>query len=208
MQNIAIIDRYVWAKYTFFRWRCSLALTKKLGLAFTMALLTGLMAQVKIFLPFSPVPITGQVFAVLMSGVICGGVFGSLSQVIYITLGIIGIPWFACSSQSSYLLTSPTAGYLIGFIVAPMLIGRYTDNYIGARKFLPQLKLMILGVGVIYIFGAINLALVMKLGLWETLAKGVVPFVIIDLIKAILAASASWAMLPQSSYNAETDREK
>lgn len=209
MQEIAIMDRYFKTRYIFFKWRYNLTLVNKLGLAFTMAFLTGLMAQIRIYLPFSPVPITGQVFAVLLSGVICGGVFGSISQLIYISLGIAGLPWFAAFSPSSgYLFTSPTGGYLIGFVIAPILVGRYTDRYISARSFFSQIKLMMLGVGIIYISGATVLALVMRFNLWQTLLKGVIPFVLIDLMKATLAALASSAILPRTSYNGEIDKNK
>lgn len=207
MQAMAITDNYFKARYAFFKWRYSLALVNKLCLAFAMAFLTGLMAQVRICLPFTPVPITGQVFAVLLSGVICGGVFGSLSQIIYISLGIAGVPWFAAfSGACGNLFISPTGGYLIGFVIAPLLIGRYTDRYIHARTFLSQIKLMMSGVVVIYISGAAVLALGMRLSLWQTLLKGVIPFILVDLLKAALAAGASWAILPRTSYNGEIDR--
>ena len=172
-----------------------------------MALFTGLCAQIRIYLPFSPVPITGQVFAVLLSGVVCGGLFGSLSQLIYIGLGLAGLPWFAAFSPSSGpLFASATGGYLIGFAVAPLLIGGYTDRYIGSRGFFSQVKLMVLGVGIIYAFGAMVLAMVMRLTLWQALVQGVIPFIVIDLIKACLAASLSFAILPRSSYNGEIDK--
>ncbi len=202
------IDKYIATKYAFFKWRYNLILINKFGLALAMAVLTGLMAQIRIYLPFTPVPITGQVFAVLLSGVICGGAFGSLSQLIYIGLGVAGLPWFAALPTPGYLFTSPTGGYLIGFVIAPVLIGRYTDRYICARTFLAQLKIMMLGVGVIHFFGAIILALVMGFTLWQTLLKGVIPFILIDLIKAILAASISFTILPRVSYNGEIDRTK
>jgi len=207
MQATTIMDKYLTARYTFFKWRYSLSLVNKFGLAFAMAAFTGLLAQIRINLAFTPVPITAQVFAVLLSGVVCGGIFGSISQIIYIGLGIAGIPWFAAlSGHSGYFFASPTSGYLIGFVIAPLLIGRYTDRYIGARTFFSQIKLMMLGVGIIYLFGAIILAMVMKYSFWETLLKGVIPFVLIDLIKAALAACASWAILPRASYNGELDK--
>ena len=165
--------------------------------------------KVRIYLPFSPVPITGQVFAALLSGVICGGIFGSISQIIYIGLGIAGFNWFAAFSPSAgHLFTSPTGGYLIGFVIAPLVIGRYTDRYISARKFFSQIKLMMLGVGIIYIPGAIVLRLVMRLTLWQMLLQGVIPFILVDLIKAFLAASVSWAILPRASYNGEIDKKE
>ena len=204
-----VMDRYPSAKYNFFKWRYSLSWVNKLGLALSMAFLTGLTAQLRIYLPFTPVPITGQVFAVLLSGVVCGSVFGSFSQLIYLALGIAGLPWFATFSPStSHLFASATGGYLIGFVFAPLLIGYYTDSYIGARTLLSQTKLMMLGVGVIYALGATVLAVVMRLTLWQALIKGVIPFILVDLIKALLAALASWAILPHRSYNGEIDKKE
>ncbi len=207
MRSVALLNRYTEAKYTFFRWRYSLTLVNKFALALTMAFLTGLLAQIRIYLPFTPVPVTGQVFAVLLSGVICGGIFGSLSQLIYVGLGTIGFSWFATRTPGCiYFFTSPTAGYLIGFILAPLLIGRYTDRYISARTFFSQIKLMMLGVGIIYISGAVGLMLVMKFTFWQALLKGVLPFIVVDFIKAAVTASVSSVILPRASYNGEIDK--
>lgn len=137
---------------------------------------------------------------VLLSGILCGGTFGSVSQIIYIISGIMGIPWFAKGSSGLFTLLSPTGGYLIGFIIAPFIIGKYTDN-ITNRKFLSQVKLMMLGVSIIYLFGAISLSFTIKSRLWKTLIKGVFPFILIDLIKAILAAGISFSILPKLPYN-------
>lgn len=103
MHEITMVDKYCNARYLFFKWRYSLTLAKKIALAFGMACVTGLLAQVCIHLPFTPVPITGQVLGVLLSGVICGGTFGSISQVIYLGLGIVGVPWFAGGSLGQYI---------------------------------------------------------------------------------------------------------
>lgn len=206
MHEITMVDKYCNARYLFFKWRYSLTLAKKIALAFGMACVTGLLAQVCIHLPFTPVPITGQVLGVLLSGVICGGTFGSISQVIYLGLGIVGVPWFAGGASGNIFLFSASGGYLIGFVFAPLLIGKYTDRYIGARTFLSQLKFMMLGVGVIYLFGAIVLAFVIKAGFWETMIKGVIPFILVDLVKTAIAAGFSSLILPKASYNGEVDK--
>jgi biotin transport system substrate-specific component len=202
-----LANQYLRYRYLFFKWRCSLALLHKLCLAFCMACLTGLLAQIRVYLPFTPVPVTGQVLGVLLSGVICGGAFGAVSQIIYVGLGIFGVPWFAAGKGGiTYLLTSPTIGYLIGFIIVPLVIGGYTDKYIKARTFLSQMKLMLLGVSIIYFFGAIGLAISMKLGLYEVILKGVLPFIPLDLVKAAVASSISFSILPKTSYNDEIDK--
>ncbi|MBL7131112.1 MAG: biotin transporter BioY [Candidatus Omnitrophica bacterium] len=205
MQKVVVIDNYLKARFLFFKWRYSLTLVNKLTLSLAMAGITGLLAQICIPLPWTPVPITGQVLAVLLSGVVCGGVFGAFSQLLYVGLGLAGIPWFAGGTAGSLTLF-PTAGYFIGFIIAPLVIGRWTDRYIGARSFFSQLKLMMLGVGVIYLCGAVVLSLVIKSGLWETLLKGVIPFIFVDLVKASITAGLSFSILPKASYNGEIDK--
>lgn len=208
MQKITM-NNYNRAKYMFFRWRYSLTLLNKLGLAFGMAIITGLMAQVRIYLPFTPVPITGQVFAVLLSGVVCGGIFGSISQLIYIGLGIAGISWFAAFSPASgNLFFSPTGGYLIGFMLAPLLIGYYTDRHVGARGFLPQIKIMMLGVAIIHFCGALVLGWSMRLSPAQALLLGAAPFILVDLFKAALVALISWTILPRVPYNEEADKKE
>ncbi len=208
MQRAIIIDRYFKLRFLFFKWRCSLTLANKLTLSFAMACFTGLSAQIYIPLPFTPVPITGQVLAVLLSGVICGGAFGAVSQLFYVGLGLVGVPWFAGGTAGSLATFSPTYGYFIGFIIAPLVIGRWTDGHIESRGFFSQLKLMMLGVGIIYLCGAVVLSLAIKSGFWETLYKGVLPFVIVDLIKASATAGISFSILPKSSYNGEIDKAK
>lgn len=209
MQAVSTIDRYRLARYSFFKWRYASTLVEKLGLAFAMSCLTGLLAFIRIPLPFTPVPITGQVLGVLLSGVICGGIFGSISQVMYVGLGIAGISWFAGGATYSWnLLNQPTGGYLIGFMLAPLLIGRYTDRYVRSRNLLSQVKFMMFGTGIIYFCGAVVLSLSKNYGFQDTMLKGVLPFIFIDLIKAFIAAGASSSILPKASYNGETDRSK
>ncbi len=207
MQAVSVIDRYLVARYSFFKWRYSLDLVDKLVMAAGMACVTGLLALIRIPLPFTPVPVTGQVLGVLMSGVVCGGVFGSISQIIYVGLGIAGVPWFAGGTTCSWtIFVQPTGGYLIGFIIAPLIIGKYTDRYISARSFLPQIKYMMMGVGIIYLFGAVVLSLAIGSGFWETMVKGVAPFILVDLVKAAIAAGVSFSILPKASYNGEIDK--
>ena len=93
MSAIAL-DKWRLARYQAFRWRYELSGVQKLGLAVGMAVLTGLLAQVRASLPWTPVPITGQTLAVLLAGVMLGRWWGGISQTIYLGLGIAGVPWF------------------------------------------------------------------------------------------------------------------
>ncbi len=182
-----------------FAGRCELSAAGKLTLALGMAALTGLAAQVRIPLPFTPVPVTGQVFAALLAGVLLGGGWGALSQGLYVAAGAAGLPWFAGLTGGWGVLCGVTGGYLFGMVLAAGLIGRVSDRRPAFRRLPAQLGLMMAGVAVIYLCGALQFAAVMRTGLRETLLLAVAPFVLIDLAKAVLAASISTALLPKEA---------
>jgi len=192
-------------RYRAFCWRYELPAAGKVGLALGMAAITGALAQVRIPLPFTEVPITGQVLGVLLSGVLLGSFYGGLSQALYVGLGAAGIPWFARLTSGPRVLMGVTGGYLVGFVLAAEVIGHACDRYVCARRFWPQLALMAAGVALIYVCGAVHYSFVMRTGLWVTLAKAVVPFLPVDAAKAIIAASLGTGMLPKASYNGEVD---
>ena len=203
------IDR---SKYNLFRWRYELSIPKKVALAFGMACLTGLLAQVKFPLPWSPVPITAQTFAVLLAGVLLGRWWGGVSLAIFAGLGAVGVPWF--SGWASGLV--PTGGYIIGFILAALFLGHFTDTYVRSRSFLSMLGLMLFANFIlIYVPGLI------WLGLWlnvvagapaesfaALLGMGAIPFILGDITKAILAAAAARGVTPKQAYNGEIDKGK
>ncbi|MDI6689497.1 MAG: biotin transporter BioY [Actinomycetota bacterium] len=149
------------------------------------AALTAIGAWIRI--PIQPVPITFQVFFALLAGAILGAWLGALSQIIYILLGCIGCPVFAGGSSGLGVLFGPTGGYLFGFVIGAYLIGRM----VGIRQnpgYLWFLVSMLLGVAVIYLLGMIQLMMVTRMTFQKALAVGVLPFIGIDLIKAIVAA--------------------
>lgn len=203
----AYAERYRSWRWRAFRWCHELSAVQKIGLALGMAGITGLFAQIRIPLGFTPVPITGQVFAVLLSGVLLGSGFGAMSQVMYIALGACGVPWFqGWNGGLAYLAHFPTVGYLVGFVLAALLIGRLTERYVGARGFWPQLGLMLTGVAVIHLAGAVYFAAVMHTGPLTTMEMAVVPFIYLDIAKAAAVASIATALLPKTSYSDEVDR--
>jgi biotin transport system substrate-specific component len=207
MELVASINR---VKYDYFRWRYELSIPRKLVLALTVAGAIGLLAQVRFILPWSPVPITGQTFGVLLAGVLLGRWWGGISLAMYGGLGIAGIPWFAGWSSG----LGATGGYIIGFILAALFLGYFTDKYIRARSFTSMLGLMLVASFVIiYVPGLV------WLGLWlnatvgvesigAVLALGAAPFIIGDIIKAVLAVLAARGMTPKQAYNGEADQGK
>jgi biotin transport system substrate-specific component len=194
MQLTQAMRRY---KYLFFKRRDELCLSHKLGLALGFACLTGLAAQIRVPLPFTPVPVTGQVLAALLSGVVLGGCYGGLSQVFYLGLGAMGLPWFTGWGGGLAIITGVTGGYIIGFIPAALMIGWLTSRYASARRFYIQLLLMAIGVSIIYTFGAAQFAIVTSSGLLRTMKLAVLPFIPVDLMKAAVAASISASILPK-----------
>ncbi|MGD2175067.1 MAG: biotin transporter BioY, partial [Candidatus Brocadiaceae bacterium] len=87
--------------------------------------------------------------------------------------------------------------YLFGFVLAAALIGQVSESRVGARRFLPQIAVMAMGVAVIYACGTLHLAAVLRLGWREALSAGVLPFLGVDAVKALLAATVSTVLLPK-----------
>jgi len=194
------VEKYRTWRYDAFVWRDELSVTKKIALAVGIACVTGLLAQVRIPLAFTPVPITGQNVGVLASGVMLGPWFGALSMLFYIAIGACGVPWFQGGEGGmGYLLHSPTLGYLLAFVVVAFLIGRLTDRHLSLRGFWGQLWLMSTGMIIILALGASYLALTLHTTFDETMRMGVLPFLIGDMLKAILVAGAATAILPKAS---------
>ena len=197
-------------RYEIFAWRESKGIVTKLSLCFGMAALTGLLAGIRIPIPFTPVPITGQVLGVFLGSIYLGRFYGGLSQIFYVILGLCGIPWFAGWKSISIFqfLSVPSAGYIIGFIFAGFYLGSVVDRKIKNRFFLQQVWAMTIATLIIYLFGTLHLAIVLKLNFKQTIVMGVLPFILVDLLKAIITASLSYSILPKKSYNGELDRIK
>ncbi|MBD3182678.1 biotin transporter BioY [Candidatus Poribacteria bacterium] len=185
---------------SYIQWRDTLSLYHKLLLAFGFALLTGIAAQVRIPLPFTPVPVTLQVFMVLLSGTILGSFFGGASMLIYIISGTAGVPWFNGFAGGYGVISGITGGYIIGFIPAVMITGWLTDKYKNFGKVNAQLMLMSLGVFIIYAFGALHFSFVTRSGFTRTFTMAVLPFIPVDLIKATIAAGISASFLRKEGF--------
>ncbi|MDP6100046.1 MAG: biotin transporter BioY [Dehalococcoidia bacterium] len=205
MAVASYLERYRYRRYSLFRWRYKLGVSQKLGLALALAAVTGLVAQLRVPLPFTPVPITGQVFAVLLTGVLLGRWYGGLSMGLYAAIGGAGVGWFAGWNGGLSSLTGATGGYILGFVVAAFAIGWLTDRYVSVRSFFPLLVLMLIGVGIIYLFGAVWLSIVLGTSLTKTLSLAVLPFIPLDLAKAAAVAGVAYALLPKAAYNGEVD---
>lgn len=156
-----------------------------IGLVIGFSLLTAVMAKIAIQLPFTPVPITGQTFAVLLTGALLGSRLGAATMLTYIAEGSIGLPVFAPATPASY-------GYLAGFVAAAFIVGWLAER--GWSKDVARLlAAMVAGEVAIYVFGLAWLS--RYVGWGNVLAEGFFPFVIGDAIKLVAAAAivpAGW----------------
>ncbi|HOP46616.1 MAG TPA: biotin transporter BioY [Desulfobacteraceae bacterium] len=139
-----------------------------------------------IIIPIPPVPITLQTLFTALSGALLGGRLGALSQVIYVLLGIIGLPVFAGGKAGLGVLFGPTGGYLIGFIVGSYVIGKIIEIKKDAGIFLIAIS-MIIGFLVLYAIGILQLSVVAKLSFVKALSVGMIPFLIGDALKIAVA---------------------
>ena len=159
------------------------------------AAFVGLAAQVAVPLPFTPVPVTGQTFAVLMVGAALGTFRGLISMSIYLLAGLIGVPWFASGSAAySEGVLTPSFGYIVGFVLAGALVGRLAERG-WTRTPLRTTGMMVLGNLVIYTVGVTWLKVALSATWSDAIAWGLTPFLIGDAIKIALAAGlfpAAW----------------
>lgn len=159
-------------------------------------LFVALFAQIRIPLPFTPVPITGQTFAVLLVGSALGSLRGGASLALYVLLGGLGLPFYAGASSGWEVVQGATGGYLIGFIIAAWLTGFLAERG-WDRKVRSSIGAMLTGNVVIYLVGLPWLAWVLETNLTKTLEFGLYPFVPGDLFKlyvASLALPAAWKL--------------
>ncbi|MGY4707662.1 biotin transporter BioY [Candidatus Bipolaricaulota sp. J31] len=153
------------------------------------SLLTALAARFSLSLPFSPVPITGQTFAVLLVGALLGRYRGALSMGLYLLWGVLGLPVFAGGTGGLARLMGPTGGYLLGFVAAAWTTGFLAQRGWDRRTWSCILA-MALGNLVIYLFGLPWLAFFV--GVERAIPLGLLPFLPGDAVKLALAA----ALLP------------
>ncbi len=175
----------------------------KLFLALGMACLTGLLAQARIYLPWTPVPITGQTIAVMLAGMLLGKCWGGISMAIYGIMGIAGIPWLSGATSG----WGPTSGYLLGFILAALLIGHFSENYADNPDIIRLFVVMLMASFLVYIPGMLWLNLYLTLvkqqsaALLTSIQIGILPFISGDIIKAAVAAGIARILLPKNASN-------
>ncbi len=171
------------------------AITAALVVGF--ALLTAATAQIAIPLPFTPVPLSGQTFGVILAGAALGSAAGASSQLVYILMAGLGLPFWAGGDSGWQVMSGPTAGYIVGFVVAAFIIGKLAEHT-GDRNVGTAVPGILLGSMVILGLGTLWLSRVLGTGLWEAAELGLFPFIAGDTFKAVLAGvllPATWRLV-------------
>ena len=162
--------------------------TKQMVLIALMTAVTCVLGPLSIPLPFSPVPISLTNFAIFLAIFVLGMKSGTISFIIYLLLGAVGVPVFSSFRGGFQVLAGPTGGYLIGFIFLALIMGFALDHF--DRKLVPTIIGMIIGMAICYIFGTAWLAGQLGMSFVAALGVGVIPYLPGDTAKIIIAIIA------------------
>ena|SRR5258706_9014405 len=169
----------------------SLQTAEQAGAVLFVTILTAIAAQISVPLPFTPVPFTFQPMVVLIGAAALGARLGAASQVLYLALGLAGLPVFAASpalAQGAARLLGPTGGYLMSYPLAAFVAGALAERGFD-RRYLTAVLAMACGLTIIFAGGVFWLAaFVQARGLAAALAAGFYPFIAADFVKLLLAA--------------------
>lgn len=160
------------------------------------AAFTALAAQISFRIPPIAVPFTGSTMAVLLTGGVLGSRRGAASMLLYVLAGAIGLPIYAERSSGFDTFVGPTGGYLIGFIIAAFVVGKFAE--LRWDRTIPKSVVgFVLGSAIIYLFGVFGLMVNLDMSLGGAVTNGVVPFLAWDAIKATAAGlliPAAWKL--------------
>lgn len=162
--------------------------TKTMALIALMAAVTCILGPLSITIPISPVPISLTNLAVYFTVYVLGMKRGTISYLVYLFIGLVGLPVFSGFSGGAGKLFGPTGGYLIGFIFMALICGFFVEKW--SSKLYLHFAGMVLGTIVCYLFGTIWLAFQGNMDFYTALAAGVIPFLPGDLVKIIIALLA------------------
>ncbi len=170
----------------------ALRVAERAGAVALVTALTAAAAQISVPLPFTPVPFTFQPMVVLVGAMALGARLGMTSQLLYLALGIAGLPVFAMSPtlpQGAARLLGPTGGYLMAYPFAAYLVGALAERGFD-RRYLASVAAMVSGLAVVFASGILWLGVFMPRaqGLGAAIASGLLPFVVADLLKLLAAA--------------------
>jgi biotin transport system substrate-specific component len=172
---------------------------RTVALVVGFALLTAAAAQVAVPLPWTPVPLTGTTFAVLLAGATLGWKAGAASQLLYNLLALAGLPFYQDANSGWTYATGATGGYLVGFVVAAALVGLLAERH-QDRNVVTAIPAMLAGTALVYLFGVTWLGHVLGADATTALEKGMLPFVIGDTVKLLVAGAllpTAWRLAPK-----------
>jgi len=172
-----------------------LDLVRQVGVVIGFSLLTALSAQIVI--PVGAVPITGQTFAVLLTGALLGSRLGAITMIVYLLEGAIGLPFFSGGHGGILHLMGPTGGYLVAFPAGAFITGAFAEHG-WDRKFLTAAAAMAIGSLLIMLSGWLWFSLLMRTSPAITFFAFVLKFIPGDIIKISLAAAvlpSGWKLL-------------
>lgn len=148
-----------------------------------------LLAQISIPVPGSPVPVTGQTLAVLLIGTTYGARLGILTFATYLLAGVAGAPIFAGSTHGIEKVIGATGGYLVGMLVASLVLGYLADRK-ADQKFKTSFPALLLGDAIIFTFGLLWLQQTLNLSWSQTIAAGFTPFILGEVLKIAITATS------------------
>ncbi|GAA1799380.1 biotin transporter BioY [Actinomadura chokoriensis] len=169
------------------------SLARDAALVAGAAAFVGVAAQIAVPLPGTPVPVTGQTFAVLLAGAALGTGRAALGMLVYLLAGMAGVPWFTDGTSGAGF---PTLGYIIGFIAAAAVVGRLAEHG-GDRTPLRTVGTMLVGTAIMYAAGVPYLMAALHVDLAKAVDLGMTPFLAGDALKVLLAAGllpAAWKL--------------
>jgi biotin transport system substrate-specific component len=149
-----------------------------------------------IAIPFGPVPITLQVFGVVLAALLLSWEWAAAALGIYLVMGAAGVPVFAMGTAGLGVLLGPTGGYILGFALAAPA-GAWLRQRLerrGTKQLVADAAAAAAVVAVVYLFGWVQLAVVTNMGLLKAFVVGVVPFIVPDVVKAVVAIAIASAV--------------
>lgn len=160
--------------------------TRDMVICALFASLTAALSQIAIPIPFTTVPLTMQVFAVALTGVVLGHKKAIISILIYMLMGIVGIPVFAHFNGGLHVIVGYTGGFILAFPLMVTVIGYVSEK---SKKYIYIFMSMIVALIIAYLLGCIQYSFLAGVGFKEAFVLCVLPFIPVDLIKVVLATT-------------------
>ncbi|MCX6352513.1 MAG: biotin transporter BioY [Bacteroidetes bacterium] len=170
---------------------------KELLLVVAGSLLIAVCARLTLYLPFSPVPITAQTFAVLVIGMSYGRIRAAITLIAYLAEGASGLPVFAGSHFGIAYLFGPTGGYLLGFVIAAYVLGAFAEKKFD-RHFSLSFIAMVVGIAIIFFFGLGWMITLMNISLRQAFITGLLPFIpsaVVSIFSASVVLPLAWRFI-------------